>query len=188
MPDRGTAAERHGTIAWGGALVLGGLLIALGVFAIVAAFVAGVTAILVAGGLLVAAGVVEIVGAFRSTQRGGFWPTFLAGLLSTGVGVLLLTRPLAGLAATTVLIGSLFVALGLFRIVTAAASRYAHWGWDVGYGIVALVLGGYVLMSWPISAVWLVGTLVGVELVSRGIAWLGVGIALRRFQRRVHSP
>ena len=182
VEGRGVPARR-GRV-WISLAAVGALLILMGVFAIGSAFFAGLATILVIGVLLVAAGIAEIIEAFQTRHRGGFWTTFLAGVLSAAVGGLLIARPVAGLAATTVLLGALFVALGLFRIATSAARRYEHWGWDLAYGIVVLALGGFVLLGWPVSALWLLGTLVGVELISRGIAWLGVGMALRSVTHR----
>ena len=178
MPD--SAGRRNPALSWGVPIMMGALVIALGIAAMTATLVAGITLMQLAGGLLVAAGAVEMAGAFRTEHRGGLWTTFLAGLLSVGVGALLIARPAAGLAATTVLLGSLFAALGFFRLASSVARRYEHWGWDAAYGLASLALGVTVIASWPVSAVWLVGTLVGLELVVRGAAWIAVGAGVRR--------
>lgn len=181
MPEG--AGRRNAALSWSVPVMVGALVIVLGIAAMAATLVAGITLMQLAGGLLIAAGAVEMAGAFRTEQRGGLWTTFLAGLLSVGVGALLIARPAAGLAATTVLLGSLFAALGFFRLAGSVARRYEHWGWDAAYGLAALALGITVLASWPVSARWLVGTLVGIELVVRGAAWVAVGLGVRRALR-----
>ena len=75
-----------------------------------------------------------------------------------------------------------------FRIVTSVVDRYAHWRWDLAYGVVTAMLGGYVLTTWPASALWLVGTLIGVELLMRGGAWIGAGVEIRQAIKRGEPP
>src|SRR3954454_7963350 len=58
--------------------------------------------------------------------------------------------------------------------------RYRRWGWDLTTGVVALLLGLVAIASWPISALWLIGTLVGIEVVTRGAAVLALGFGIER--------
>jgi uncharacterized membrane protein HdeD (DUF308 family) len=51
-------------------------------------------------------------------------------------------------------------------------------------GIVALLLGGLILLQWPSSAAWAIGTLVGVYLLMTGITRLIFGLAGRRLIKR----
>ncbi len=173
---------RTNALRWGIVAGIGVLLVVLGIVAIGAAFSAGVASIMLLGLLLVIGGIGEIVGAFRLRARGLAVP-FLAGLLSAIVGMFLALRPIEGLAAAGALIGAYYLASGLFRGITSVVDRYPQWGWDFFYGVVATVLGAYVLGTWPISSLWLVGTLVGIELVVRGAAWIGAGFALRNTTR-----
>ena len=179
------AGRRH-AFAWGLVAAVGVLLIMLGGFAIGTAFFTGVISIVFLGTLLVVGGIAEIVGAFRLRSQGFAMP-FLAGVLSAIVGGVLVWQPIAGLAAVGALIGAYYLASGLFHAITAVIDRYEHWGWDLVYGALATLLGVYVLATWPISSLWLVGTLVGIELVLRGIAWIGAGVTLRRTRARVRE-
>ena len=142
-----------------------------------------------AWGLVAAVGVLLIM-------LGGFaiGTAFFTGVISIVflgtllvVGGLLVWQPIAGLAAVGALIGAYYLASGLFHAITAVIDRYEHWGWDLVYGALATLLGVYVLATWPISSLWLVGTLVGIELVLRGIAWIGAGVTLRRTRDRVRE-
>jgi uncharacterized membrane protein HdeD (DUF308 family) len=177
------AAGRRAAIAWGLPVMIGLALVVAGIVSFTASFVAGLATVLLFGGLLVAGGVLEIFAAYRHARERGAWLTGLAGLLSVLVGAFVMSRPLEGLAGTTLVLGTFFVANGLFRGVTSVVDRYAHWGWDLAYGLAAVALGVLVVSTWPISSLYFVGTLVGIELCARGGAWVGAGIAIRKVLR-----
>jgi uncharacterized membrane protein HdeD (DUF308 family) len=78
-----------------------------------------------------------------------------------------------------------FFASGLFHAITSVMDRYARWGWDFVYGAISLFLGVVVMSEWPVSAVWLVGTLVGLGILFRGVALMAGSLTLRRALRDV---
>lgn len=165
---------------WGGPFTLGLFMTALGIFAVIAAFPASLASVILFGAVLVVVGVIEIFHGVRSRGMPFRALLVLGGTFSTVVGGMMLLRPLVGLQALTLLLAGYFFANGVFRIVTSVADRYSGWGADLLYGIVAIVLGVIVMANWPISALWLVGTLVGVEIIMRGIALMSAGLLLRR--------
>ncbi|AKF10347.1 HdeD family acid-resistance protein [Sandaracinus amylolyticus] len=175
--------NRSFSYGWAAGVAMGVLMILGGIFCIGASLTTGLVTVVFAGVLLVAAGVSEIIAGFRLRRHGSMWLPFLSGALSIVVGVAIVSRPFTGLAVATLFIGAFMVAAGLVRGIAAVADRYPRWGWDALYGVVALLLGVYLLASWPVSALWLVGTIVGVELVSRGIAWVVGSLAMRRVVR-----
>ncbi|MBI5547604.1 MAG: AI-2E family transporter [Deltaproteobacteria bacterium] len=183
MRQRAVMADgRLGSRMWGGRLVAGLLISAVGVIALLSSAIAGVASAIFAGALLAAAGIIELVSASR-VHREERALLLLGGVLSLVVGVLFLVRPDAGLAALTMLLAGYFFVSGLFRLVTSIGDRYPRWGWDFFYGLVAMALGVIVVVEWPLSALWLVGTLVGVELVFRGTAMVGASLSLRYMLR-----
>jgi uncharacterized membrane protein HdeD (DUF308 family) len=54
------------------------------------------------------------------------------------------------------------------------------WGWLVFNALVTVVLGVMILKSWPETALWVVGMLVGIRLVFSGITMLTLGTASRQ--------
>ena len=104
----------------------------------------------------------------------------MSGFLSIAVGGVFLARPFAGLAAVSLMLAGYFFASGLFRAITSVIDRYRHWGFDLFYGAITVFLGVLLLQGWPATAFWLLGTLVGIELILRGAAVLGASLALRR--------
>ena len=169
---------------WGGPLVLGALMVAFGVLAFIAAGIASLASILAFGALLVAAGATEIAYAFRARKHGAITVPLLSGVLSLAVGALLVLRPMAGLAAASLVLAGYFLASGLFRAVTSLLERREQWGWDLLYGVTTFILGVILLSGWPASALWTIGVLVGIELVFRGSAIIGASLALRRGWQR----
>jgi uncharacterized membrane protein HdeD (DUF308 family) len=164
---------------WGVPMTIGVLMIIGGVLALGAALFTSIASVFYIGASLIVVGVVELVSGFRLHDRGSRLALVAAGVVASLAGILLLARPLHGLATLTLLLAGYLFASGLFRGLTAIADRYAGWGWDVAYGLVSLLLGAYVTASWPISSAWVVGTLVGAEILARGIAMVAASLALR---------
>jgi uncharacterized membrane protein HdeD (DUF308 family) len=167
-----------------GSYFFGMILFLLGIIGVFLADVVTVASIIVFGAFLVAGGLAEAFG-YAGRQREGdrFSPAFLSGVLSIAVGLTILFRPSIGVAASGLLITGWLFATGLFRGVTALMDRYRYWGWDVFYGVVSILLGAWLIASLPTSATWLLGTVVSVELMVRGVAIMGASRALRRLER-----
>jgi len=83
-----------------------------------------------------------------------------------------------------VIAGYLF-ASGLFRGVAAVLDRYPQWGWDLTYAIITIVFGAYLIASWPISGLWLLGTLVAAEIMIRGATLVAASLVIRDIE---HQP
>jgi uncharacterized membrane protein HdeD (DUF308 family) len=112
---------------------------------------------------------------------GGGALTFLWGLLFTVTGFYFVTRPGVGLESITVLVTMVLFAEGLLRIVLAFQMRpVPRWGWMLAGGILSVL---FALMLWgqfPLSGTWLVGTLVGISLISNGVTMTSVASAARQ--------
>jgi uncharacterized membrane protein HdeD (DUF308 family) len=168
----------------GSSFAFGVMLFILGVLALIFADVVTVASVIAFGVLLLVGGAVE-VGHALGQQQGGdrFFVPFLSGLLSIAVGAVMIFRPAVGVAGSGLLIAGWLLATGLFRGVLAIVHRYRYWGWDLFYGILSVVLGFVLLSRLPTTAMWLLGTMVAIELMVRGIAVMGASIALQRLER-----
>lgn len=184
-----TTTERpaHRSHLWGALMTVGILLVLGGTFALLAAVLTSMVTVVFIGVLLVIAGILEVVSAFQASHRRRFLVYVLAGVLAIVVGALLLFHPLVGLASLALLIAGYLFASGLFRGITAIGDRYPHWGWDLAYGIAALGLGFYITASWPVSAFWVLGTVVAAEIIVRGISLIAASRVVRDFEHR-HGP
>jgi uncharacterized membrane protein HdeD (DUF308 family) len=54
-----------------------------------------------------------------------------------------------------------------------------HAGWVLFDGIITLILGILIWAQWPSSAVWVIGTLVGISLIFSGISRFMLSLAVR---------
>ena len=172
---------------WGWFFALGIGLLVLGVVALGLPWVTTLTSVLFYGWLLVFGGVFEIVSAFRTTGWRGILLQLLGGILSVVVGALIVAHPDAGALGLTLVLATLFLVGGLFRTGAAIVLRFPSWGWSAVSGIVTAFLGVYVWVAWPVSALWVIGTLVAIELLSRGWAWVMFAFAVRHVSKIAQS-
>ena len=177
---------RTGTHAWTLSLAIGILLILIGLAALAATAMTGLITAIYVGIMLVVVGILEVIAAFRVRHTGGpFLAYLLAGLLSVVVGALFLDRPLVTLASLTLLVAGYFFASGLFRAIVALSERYPRWGLDLGYALVTLALGVIIAVTWPFSSFWVIGTVVAVEILVRGIMLVTASWLVRDFEHRI---
>lgn len=173
--------RRHGRLSrfessgTGGLFVLGLLWSIGGVLCIGATGLASLAAVYYVGGLLALAGVLGISFGFRR----GSAPVTMMGVLSLVIGVLMFIHPGNGLAGLTLLVIGYFLTAGVLRVVTSLADRYEGWGWDLAYGASAIAIAMVAARSWPISSFWLLGVLVGAELISRGVTLMAAALTAR---------
>ena len=166
--------------SWGWLLALGISLIVLGTLAVAVAEIATLASVVFFGALLAVGGIIEIAHAFRVRSTSGALLHLLAAVLSIVAGFLMMTEPLAGSLALTVLIAAYLLVSGVFRIAAALSVDIPHRGLAVFGGIVALVLGLLVWSELPGSALWLIGTFLGIDLLFRGWWAVTLALALRR--------
>jgi uncharacterized membrane protein HdeD (DUF308 family) len=81
------------------------------------------------------------------------------------VGVLLLRHPGEGLLTLTLLLIVFFIVEGISKVIFSLTVRpFPNWGWVLASGIVGILLALYLWANLPITAVWLLGVLLGIQL------------------------
>jgi uncharacterized membrane protein HdeD (DUF308 family) len=180
-PGRLSRAESE---AWGGSFALGALWTIAGVLCFAAIGAASAAAVYWVGALLAIGGVLSIIWAFRGAGGGAA----ILGILSLVVGVLLFIYPGAGLVSLTMLLIGYFFIAGLYRVFTSLIDRYPGWGFECISGLCAIAIGVIAVRSWPVSSFWLLGTLIGAELVVRGIFMMAGAVSARRVMRDIRTP
>jgi uncharacterized membrane protein HdeD (DUF308 family) len=163
---------------WGWFLTLGIIMMLLGTVAFIITPAATIGTVLVLGWLIVISGVVEAIHAFRMRKWGGIFLHFVGGILGVLIGLLIVTHPVAGALAWTLLFASFFTVIGIFRTVAAIQLKFPNWGWAVFDGVVTLGLGILLWAEWPWSGFWFMGVAVGVSLILRGWAYVMFAFAL----------
>jgi uncharacterized membrane protein HdeD (DUF308 family) len=156
----------------------------LGIAAVIWPFVSSLAVSVYVGWLFVFSGLTAVGMMLFAPRMSGFpWP-LLTGALALFAGVLLLWHPVQGVASLTLVLVAFFVAEGVFQIAAAYAARAAFpesWGWMLVSGAVDVLLAGLIIAGWPESAAWALGTVVGVNLISSGVAITVVASAVRGF-------
>lgn len=156
------------------------LLIVIGALAIAVPLAASTGVLVIIAWLLLSAGIVQVFHAFQSKGWAIVW-ALLAAVVYLAAGAFLLLHPVLGIAALTLVLAVMLVADGLAHIVAYFQARSAPGaGWNLVNGIITLFLGVLVWIHWPSSALWVIGTLVGVSLIMTGTTRLMIGFALRR--------
>jgi uncharacterized membrane protein HdeD (DUF308 family) len=127
--------------------------------------------------ILAVSGITKLIYAFQSREDGGFIWKLLLSILYIATGVYLFVFPLSGVLTLTLLFGSFLLTEGVFELILAYQLRsQKNWGWLLTNAIVTLVLGGIIWAQWPSDAPWLIGTLLGVSILSTGISRLVVSL------------
>lgn len=162
-------------------IALGVVFIIGGVLAIAMPLLAGLVLATVIGWMLMVLGVVQIVQAWSMRTWGGFAWQLVIGILFVLGGFDMAFFPLSGAITLTLVLGVIFLIKGIVQLVMGFRYRpHSGWGWIVAAGVLAAVVGLMVLSSWPFSAAWVPGTLVGISLIFSGWSYVAVALAVRR--------
>jgi uncharacterized membrane protein HdeD (DUF308 family) len=167
----------------GWSLALGILLVIAGVVALVFPLLAAVTAVLYIGWFALIAGIIAIVVAIRTRSEPHFGWRLAVGVLYIVLGFLLVANPIAGAASLALLVGAVMAAFGIVEIMLAFRHRpKSGWGWLLANGILSIVLAILIAIGWPLGSLVLIGYLVGFQIITCGIARLGLAMAARKAQ------
>lgn len=153
----------------GWSMTMGILMMLLGVFTIVFSVATTFVTIFLLGAVLAVRGLLEGVYALFTMRQEWFWRRLAGGILSLVIGVLLLSRPQLSAAAFTLFVAAFLIAHGLFKTIVAPFSHAPVWGWDMAGGVLSFVLGLWVWSGWPVNALWFIGMLIGVEILTQGM-------------------
>lgn len=153
-------------------LIEGILLIILGTIAIVLPITSTIALTLILGWVLIIGGIYRF---FRSiklkSSLNHFWLSLSSGIVATIVGILLLGNIVKGIYLLTILLAIYFLVDGISSIFHAMTSRENHnWSWLLLSGIVTLILSVLILSGLPYTAVWILGLLLGINLILTGFA------------------
>jgi uncharacterized membrane protein HdeD (DUF308 family) len=172
------------THQWGWFVGVGIVMVVLGIYGLSVVVGLTIASVLLIGMLLIVGGVVQCVHALRDRDWGGSLLHLLGGALYIVAGVLVISDPIAGSFIITLLLAASFIAGGVMRIIIALRHRAMNGWWLLAVGgAISLLLGLFMLKTWPFSGLWVLGTFVAIELVINGVTLLQFGLALRAHAR-----
>ncbi|MGH7044568.1 MAG: HdeD family acid-resistance protein [Acetobacteraceae bacterium] len=178
-PDR-----KRPQTGWFWFVLLGLLMILLGAFAWIDVVVATIAGTVLIGATLLVGGILQVLHSFLDRDWGTFALHLLSGVLYAIGGLLIMAEPLKGAFILTIALAAVLIVAGVFRLLISVRN------WQVsGAGLlliggivsIAVGIGLYLLLPW--SGLWVLGTLIAIELILHGAAWLEFGLGLRRLRR-----
>ena len=174
-------------IRW--SIVVSVLMIIAGCLAILAPPFSGIAVAMLVGWLMILAGVGHWVYTWHRRYRSGTSWGWVLGALFIGAGICMLAFPLAALASLTLLLGVYLLVDAALEFGLAFRLRpRSGWGWLMFDGVVALVLAIVIFARWPHSALWVIGTLVGISILFSGIARFMLSMAARDAAKDMGHP
>jgi uncharacterized membrane protein HdeD (DUF308 family) len=160
--------------------IYGGILILLGAVAIILPGIATLATTITVGWLLIAGGIFGLISVFQSgTGSPGFWWNLLTTILCVAAGGVILFNPIQGVLTLTIILAAYLLATGIAKAFMAFHFRTSipkAWGFMLFSALVDIALGVIIFAGLPGSAIWVLGLLVGINLLFTGVALITAAI------------
>jgi len=187
-PDgRARADALRGTLTTIGAhwkffLAEGVVMIVLGTLAVMLPNLASLEIELLLGWLFLFGGLARGLTLIKRRLMPARWWSVLSSVLAILIGALLIARPVQGVLSLTMLLTVLFAVEGVAAVFISIEFRrfLPSWSWTLMSGVVNLVLAFLIWQGWPNSATWVIGLLVGINLIFVGVPLIVTALAARR--------
>ncbi|WP_328726860.1 HdeD family acid-resistance protein [Streptomyces sp. NBC_00259] len=166
--------------SFGWLAALGVLLVIAGLVGLVYVGVATLTSMLLFGWLLLIGGLVGLLQAIESRGSNHFWLGVVVAALNIAAGVVVIRHPEGSAEALTMFAALLFLTGGLFRLLGSLVVRGPQFGWTLLQGAFGLLLGILVLVNWPESSRYVIGTFFSLALLFDGLGLIAIGFGGRR--------
>ncbi|MFI8307334.1 HdeD family acid-resistance protein [Streptomyces sp. NPDC085927] len=177
-PPRDEAAELKS--GFGRLAALGVILVVAGLVGLVYTGVATLTTMVLFGWLLLVGGAVSLLHAVQARHSNFFWLAVIVAALNIAAGVVVLRTPEAAAEALTMFAALLFLTGGLFRLVGSMVVRGPQFGVTLLQGVLGLLLGILVLITWPSSSQYVIGAFLSLTLLFDGLGLIATGYGGRR--------
>jgi uncharacterized membrane protein HdeD (DUF308 family) len=162
-------------------IALGVLLMVAGVVMLLYPLYSGVALTWIVGCLLVLVGALYALNSFMASSAGGFLFRILLAAVHIAAGAWMLTQPLEGLTALTVLLGITLALSGILKILFARALiGVPGVGMVVFSGLASIVLAVLIFLKLPVASEVAVGVLIGIDFISSGSSLTWVAVQAKR--------
>lgn len=151
----------------------------LGLLAVALPGISTLSTELFIGWLLFFSGCVQLYRTFKTRGARSFIGSLLTGLVYIVFGILLVLYPVAGIFSLTIMLTIFFIAEGIAKIILGMQLHpFRRWGWFLLNGVLALVLAYLIWSGWPSSAFWVIGLLVGINMIFFGISLIFLALGM----------
>ena len=173
---------------WGWLLALGILMLVTGSIGLVQSVAMTLVTVLFFGAIITVNGTFALVQTImdREEKWRGKMVHVLLAVLYIAAGAIILVNPVAASAALTLLLGGIFLAMGITRILYGLRLRKLGWKWvmPVVIGAVDVLFAIILGISWPISGLWVIGIMVSIELLMYGWMLTFTALAVRKLAKQ----
>jgi uncharacterized membrane protein HdeD (DUF308 family) len=150
-------------------ILMGVLTAALGIVLVVSPSATVSQTTFALGWTLAIVGFSELVLALASVSPGRFPMRLLVGALYGLTGLVVIASASAKAESLTLFLGLMLTVRGVVAgVVAFQVDGIPGWRWPLADAMVSLVVGGLIIVRWPSSTDWRLGTLVGLSLVVTG--------------------
>ena len=182
LSDMQRAVKDTLRLYWRLFLAQGVIMVILGILAIIWPQISTTAVDYYVGWLFLLNGILGVVTMFYAQDVQAFLWSLLTAALSLFVGVMLIYHPSEGAVSLTMVLTAFFIVEGIVQIVASLSYRDVlpdSWGWMLVSGIVDLILAGLIIAYWPSTSSWVLGAVVGISLITSGLAVVMVALAGR---------
>jgi uncharacterized membrane protein HdeD (DUF308 family) len=152
-------------------LLQGGLMILGGILALAYPVITSVAVVTLLGWVLIVSGIVQGLSIIGARNVPHFWLQAISVGLSVIVGLLFLSNPAGEVGTISLLLIVFFVVEGIAKIIFALTIRpFPNWGWVLASGVLGVVVAFILWASLPGTALWVLGLLLGLQLIGEGAA------------------
>lgn len=164
-------------------LIEGIVLLVLGAGAIIVPQIASLAMAVFLGWLFLIGGIVGLVVTIMSRGAPGFWWSLLSSIVTIVAGAVLLGWPVAGVVSLTLVLTAFLVADGALMVLFGLAHRRqlsGSWGWFIVNGLLDWLLAILIILALPGAAEWVLGLIVGIDLIFGGASLVTMALAVRK--------
>lgn len=156
-------------------IICGALAITFPLFATIAVEQVFAALLLIAGGYALAAALGRKGGGALHRLVSILW-----AILTLVTGLLLVFKVVAGIAMLTLLLAAYFAAQGIVTLISAFkfSGTGAFWMMLLS-GVVSLILAWMIYSGFPSTAAWVLGLLLGINLIFTGAFFIAMSSALK---------
>ncbi len=163
--------------------VIGGVMIIIGLLAILVPNFIGLAFNTFVGGIFLLASTALAFNAWHNkTKNMSLWfrPFVLAAL-----AIIIFTHPAIILGVLGLLIAIYFLISGFSSMVLAFELQSSAKVFSLVNGAMSFVLGVVVLTNWPFASAWIIGLIIGVSFIFDGIALLTIANQVKKTQEKL---
>lgn len=169
---------------WYWYLSLGIILTILGTLAVIYSVASTIFSVIYLGILLVIFGIIELFHSFKLRKWSTVFLHFLLGILMVVSGIFILHNPFINALTLTLFFAGLFIISGILRIsISIFGKEVPHKGLLFFNGIASLILGFLLWYQWPLSGLWAIGTLVGIDAIFTGWTWIFLSLKAKKLRQ-----